>query len=135
MLASASPQQAPFRILCLEDNPLIVLHLELMIEDLGHICVGALESLAELKDRFETLLVDCVLIDIDLADGRTGPEAAAWLFERGVPALFVTGQEAIANDHRAVVLEVIAKPVSAVALRAGLDRVAAAHDQTVSRRA
>lgn len=125
MRASASTLSAPFRILCLEDNPLIVLHLELMIEDLGHVFVGALESLAELKDRFEALLVDCVLVDIDLADGRTGPEAAAWLFERGVPALFVTGQETIANDHRAVVLEVIAKPVCPGALRAGLDRVAA----------
>lgn len=116
--------KAPLRILCLEDNPLIVLHLEQMIEDLGHVCVGSLESLVELKDRFEGQPVDCVLVDIDLADGRTGPDAAAWLFERGVPSLFVTGQETIADAHRHVVVDVISKPVSSTALRSGLDRIA-----------
>ena len=116
--------KAPLRILCLEDNPLIVLHLEQMIEDLGHVCVGSLESLVELKDRFESQPVDCVLVDIDLADGRTGPDAAAWLFARGVPSLFVTGQETIADAHRHVVIDVISKPVSSRALRSGLDRIA-----------
>lgn len=125
MPVHAAHSEAPFRILCLEDNPLIVLHLELMIEDLGHVFVGALESLSELKSRFGAMLIDCVLIDIDLADGRTGPEAAAWLFERGIPALFVTGQEAIADEYRDVVVEIIAKPVSTSALRAGLERISA----------
>ncbi len=124
MLLNAESPQAPFRILCLEDNPLIVLHLELMIEDLGHVFAGALESLSDLKSRFGSMLVDCVLVDIDLADGRTGPEAAAWLVERGIPVLFVTGQETIAHDFRDLVVEIIAKPVSASALRAGLDRIA-----------
>lgn len=116
--------RAPLKILCLEDNPLIVMHLEQMIEDLGHVCICILESFADLKDRRDEATIDCALVDIDLADGRTGPDAAAWLFERGIPTLFVTGQEAIANDHRHVVVDVIAKPVSAEALREALDRIA-----------
>ena len=125
MTTDVMPSRAPLRVLCLEDNPLIVLHLEQMIEDLGHVYAGALESLVELKDRFGFVPVDCVLVDIDLADGRTGPEAAAWLRERGIPSLFVTGQETIARDHRDVVVDLISKPVSPDALRSGLDQIAA----------
>jgi CheY-like chemotaxis protein len=127
MTHDTSHSQTALRILCIEDNPLIVLHLQQMIEDLGHVYVGALDSLMDLKDRFEALPSDCALVDIDLADGRTGPEAATWLLERGIPSLFVTGQESIAKDHKHVVVDVISKPVSIIALQSGLDRIAAGH--------
>lgn len=119
---SCAPQ---LRVLCLEDNPLVVLHLEQMIEDLGHVFVAALESFAEMRDRFDRLLVDCVLVDIDLADGRTGPDAAAWLSERGVPAVFVTGQDTLAREFSDRVIDVVPKPVAAEALRLALSRAAA----------
>lgn len=120
MTADVLPSQASLRILCLEDNPLIVLHLEHMIEDLGHVFAAACESFSELKDRFSGLDVDCVLVDIDLADGRTGPEAAAWLFARNVPAVFVTGQEQIAEAFRDLVVEVVPKPVAPESLQRAL---------------
>ena len=126
MPSELQPPSAPLNILCLEDNPLIVMHLEQMIEDLGHVCVGILESFADLQDRREKTVFDCALVDIDLADGRTGPDAAAWLFERGIPTLFVTGQERIADDHRHLVADIITKPVSTTALRAALDKIAVA---------
>lgn len=102
----------PLNILYLEDNPLIVFHVEQMIEDSGHVFAGALDSFAELQKRFASLTMDGVLVDIDLADGSTGPQAAAWLHERGVPAIFVTGQSQVAAQHGDVALGVITKPVS-----------------------
>jgi len=103
---------APLRIFYLEDNPLIVFHVETIIEDLGHIFVGSANSFSELVETIGALQVDGVLVDIDLADGRTGPDAAAWLHGRGIPALFVTGQELIAAEFSSAALALVKKPVS-----------------------
>lgn len=70
---------APLRIFFVEDNPLIAFHVEAMIEDLGHVFAGAADSFAELAKTVGALEIDGALVDIDLADGRTGPAAAAWL--------------------------------------------------------
>lgn len=80
-----SDTPSPLRIFYLEDNPLIVFHVEHMIEDLGHIFAGSLGSFSELKAAADELEMDCALIDIDLSDGPTGPAAAWWLLERGIP--------------------------------------------------
>jgi DNA-binding response OmpR family regulator len=109
------------RILYIEDNPLIAFHVEQMIEDLGHVFAGSLDSFAELQKQFASLEMDGALVDIDLADGATGPQAAAWLQERGVPAIFVTGQRQVAAEHGDVSLGTITKPVSSSELAAKLE--------------
>ena len=111
----------PLRIFYLEDNPLIVFHVEAMIEDLGHVFAGSAAGFAELMAEFDTLEIDGALIDIDLADGRTGPVAAAWLQERGIASIFVTGQAEVAAEHSGVALGTIAKPVFEEALSKKLE--------------
>lgn len=103
---------APLRIFYLEDNPLIAFHVEQMIEDLGHVFAGSLDSFSDLKQKFASIELDAALVDIDLADGPTGPQAAAWLHERGIPAIFVTGQAQVAANHGDVSLAVLSKPIS-----------------------
>ncbi len=103
--------RAPLRIFYLEDNPLIVFHVETMIEDLGHVFAGSASSFSELVETIGTIEIDGVLVDIDLADGRTGPAAAAWLSDRGIPTLFVTGQELIAAEYPAAALGLVKKPI------------------------
>ncbi|RVH04528.1 response regulator [Sinorhizobium meliloti] len=107
-----APSVSPLRIFYLEDNPLIVFHIEAMIEDLEYVFAGSASSFADLVGRIETIEVDGVLVDIDLADGRTGPAAAKWLRQRGIPSIFVTGQEAIAAEYPETALATIGKPVS-----------------------
>ncbi len=114
-------QAMPMRILCLEDNPLIAFHIEQMIEDLGHVPALMLTSFAELQ-AYPELAVDCALIDIDLADGRTGPEAAQWLNERSIPGIFVTGQQDLAEKNATLVVDCLVKPVSLEGLAAALAR-------------
>jgi AmiR/NasT family two-component response regulator len=108
---------APLRILYVEDNPLIAFHVEQIVEDLGHIFVGSIDSFAELKATLGNLEVEGVLLDMDLADGPTGPAAAAWLREMGVPTIFVTGQEGLAEQHRDLALAVLVKPITHSALQ------------------
>lgn len=124
MMVPPAPPSRPLRVFCLEDNPLIVFHIEQILEDLGHAFAGAFDSFADLKARWDEFASDCVLVDIDLADGRTGPDAAAWLAQRGVPALFVTGQDTIAAVHENVVVAMISKPITPAALASALTLVA-----------
>lgn len=113
------------RIFYLEDNPLIAFHVEHLIEDLGHTSAGTLASFAALKSAFDDLSMDVALIDIDLSDGRTGPEAARWLGERSVQCLFLTGQDQIAAEEGDVVLGVITKPLTVRDLEEKLKLVSA----------
>ncbi|MGK6314640.1 response regulator [Neorhizobium sp. DT-125] len=106
------PSAPPLRIFYLEDNPLIVFHVEAMVEDLGHVFTGSANSFADLVRNIDTLEVDGVLVDIDLADGRTDPAAARWLRQHGIPSIFVTGQERIAAEYPQTALATIGKPVS-----------------------
>jgi CheY-like chemotaxis protein len=103
----------PLRIFCLEDNSLIVFHVESLLEELGYVFAGSMGSFADLKRNFAALEMDAALIDIDLADGRTGPDAAAWLRKRGIPSIFVTGQDMTADANASLVLGTIRKPIEA----------------------
>lgn len=101
------------RIPYLEANPLSAFHVEQMIEDTGHTSAESLASFSELKETFAALQFDAALVDIDLANGPTGPDAAAWLHSRGIRALFVTGQGPVAAQHTDISLGWIEKPISA----------------------
>jgi AmiR/NasT family two-component response regulator len=106
-----SQLRSPLRIFYLEDNPLIVFHVQAMIEDIGHIFAGSLGSFAELKASIDEFEIDGALIDIDLADGPTGPAAAKWLLERGIASIFVTGQEQTAAQYASLSLGILSKPI------------------------
>ena len=117
------PSATPLRIFCLEDNPLIVFHLEQMIEDLGHVFAGSSASFMELQQRVSTIEMDCALVDIDLADGASGPSAAAWLLSRGIPCAFVTGQEAVAARFPEISVATVGKPINKASLVVALDHL------------
>jgi DNA-binding response OmpR family regulator len=123
MMVPSSTELPPLRVFCLEDNPLIVFHLEQIIEDLGHVFAGAAESFEDLKANWATLQMDCALVDIDLADGRTGLDAAGWLSMRNVPIIFVTAQGAVAAEYAGAVVGVIPKPVTPAQVSAALKAV------------
>jgi CheY-like chemotaxis protein len=117
---------ARLRVFCLEDNPLIAFHLEQMIEDLGHVFAGSLDSFVDLQSESPVDDMDCALVDIDLADGPSGPSAVEWLTAKGVPCAFVTGQEAMAARFADSAVAVVAKPITEAALAAALSLLAAA---------
>jgi DNA-binding response OmpR family regulator len=112
--------QPPLRIFCVEDNPLLVLHLQAVIEDAGHVFAGSAARFQDLRSAFEVTDFDLALVDFDLADGRTGGMIAEWLQARSRLSLFITGQEELAARYETVSLGTIVKPVSEERLRAAL---------------
>jgi DNA-binding LytR/AlgR family response regulator len=111
-MPSPKPVRQSLRIFCVEDNPLIILHMEMLIQELGHLFVGSSDSFSDLRRRIDALDFDVALVDIDLADGRTGGEVASWLLARNCPSIFVTGQEQLAADYANVSAGLIIKPVT-----------------------
>jgi DNA-binding response OmpR family regulator len=121
MVESGSPESCPtLRIFCVEDNTLLVMDSEAVTESAGHVFAGSAARSDDAKRAFGILEFDLALIDIDLADGRTGGEVAEWLRARGCPSLFVTGQEQLAEQYAGVSLGIIPKPVSELRLRRAL---------------
>jgi DNA-binding response OmpR family regulator len=113
----------PLRVFCIEDNPLIVLHLEMLVEEIGHVFIGSSDSFEDLRSRIDGLDFDVALVDIDLADGRTGGEVATWLNGRNCPSILVTGQEQLAARYADVSVGVIVKPVTADLLARNLKSI------------
>jgi DNA-binding response OmpR family regulator len=91
-----------------------------VIEGAGHIFAGSAARSDDAKAAFGTVEFDIALVDIDLADGRTGGAVAEWLWARGCPSLFLTGQDQLAEDYAGVSLGIIPKPVSEARLREAL---------------
>lgn len=92
---------------------MLVMDLQMMIEDAGHVYAGSAARFDEVKAAFAETDFDLALIDIDLADGRTGGAIAEWLQTRGRPSFFLTGQDQLAAAYANVSLGTIAKPVAA----------------------
>jgi DNA-binding response OmpR family regulator len=78
------------RILIVEDEMMIALHLEDLVTDQGHQPVGPAMRLdqAMILARSETL--DAALLDVNLGDDKSFP-CAEILKQRGIPLLFLTG--------------------------------------------
>lgn len=105
------------RVFCLEDNALVVMHLESIIEDCGEEMVGSAASFDDAKSQWETCDFDLALIDIDLKDGVTGIDAARYVRKLGRLGCFVTGQEALAQANSELVIAVLPKPLEQDSLR------------------
>jgi len=79
------------RVLVIEDEPLIAMHLEQIVEDMGHIVAGSAMTRDEAVAEAERVRPDLVLADIQLADGSSGLEAVKDILDRfDVPVIFIT---------------------------------------------
>jgi CheY-like chemotaxis protein len=116
------------RVFYLEDNPLIICHVEQLLEQFGCVFAGAVASFEELRQMAGKTKIDAALVDIDLADGRTGPQAAAWLAERGIPSVFVTGQEHLAAEYDDVSVGLLPKPVTEQGIARAVDMLRKARE-------
>lgn len=80
-----------YRVLILEDDPLVSSHLESIVADAieTEIVIGA--SIAEARAAFATH-IDFALLDVDVIDGTTY-DFAAMLSTAGVPFAFVSASD------------------------------------------
>jgi len=111
----------PLRILVVEDEALILMQIEMMIEEAGHLVAGtattAGEAIALIRETFPEL----VLIDLRLGDGSSGLEVARVVRDLGgITAAFMTANARQLADDMEGAVAVIAKPFSGAVLAASL---------------
>lgn len=79
------------RVLIIEDEPLIAMHLEQIVEDMGHDVAAMAMTHKDAIAKAHAVQPELVLADIQLADGSSGLEAAREILESfDVPVIFIT---------------------------------------------
>lgn len=81
---------ARFRVLVVEDEPLIGMEIEYAVEQFGHEVVGPIAELGEALQVATIEVLACAILDVNIRGGNSYP-VADMLLERGVPVLFLSG--------------------------------------------
>ena len=98
------------KVLICEDNFVVALDMQEQVREIGHEPLGFVTRSSECLSAVERTRPDVVLVDLSLADGRTGPKLLETLSEMGVPSIVVSGEYGfLPDDHGAVA--VIEKPL------------------------
>jgi two-component system, response regulator PdtaR len=79
-------------ILIIEDNPIIAMDLSWMLEDLGHHICGTADTAIKGIEECAHTRPDLVMVDLNLADGRTGLTLVNTLAELRIPSVIVSGE-------------------------------------------
>ena len=79
-------------ILICEDNPVMVLDLSWMLEDLGHHVCGTADTATKGLEECAHRRPDLVLVDLNLAEGRTGLALVNTLAELRIPSVIISGE-------------------------------------------
>jgi CheY-like chemotaxis protein len=79
------------RVLIIEDEPLIAMHIEQIVEDMGHHVAAMAMTHKDALAKAHAVKPELVLADIQLADGSSGLEAAREILEHfDIPVIFIT---------------------------------------------
>ena len=111
----------PMRVLLVEDDGLILMQMEAMVEDAGHLVAGTAMRTAEAVDLAREARPDLALVDRNLGGGDSGIDVAkALLAQRDVMVVFVTGDRLAPGDDLAGAAGVIAKPFTRAVIANGI---------------
>ena len=133
--ASSSPNRdSRVRVLIIEDNALIALDLETQMEDLGCDVVGVAVTAAQAIDTARRTLPDLALVDLQLADGSRGQDAALVLRSAlDVACIILSGSlHSVTEEERLAIrpLAMLSKPVLPHELGDVVSRYQKTHRQT-----
>lgn len=88
-----------FRVLVVEDEPLIGMDIEDAVEGLGHEVVGPIAELEKALDMATNATLGFAIIDINIRGGHSYP-VADMLLNRGLPVLLLSGYSEHALPER-----------------------------------
>ncbi|WP_375271135.1 response regulator [Sphingomonas sp.] len=113
---------SPFRVLIVEDEALLAMDIEALVEDAGHQVVGEAASVHELEALPLSAEPDLAFVDLQLALGTNGLDAAKLIRERWARAavIFVTANPKKIPEDFAGAHGVIPKPFSRAGLTSAL---------------
>ncbi|PWR21946.1 response regulator [Zavarzinia compransoris] len=105
-------RQDPARVLVIEDEPIIALHIAEIVREAGHEVVGIATRKSEAVALAAEHRPGLVLADIQLDDGSTGIEAAQEILQSlDVPVIFVTAfPERLLTGERMEPTFLVSKP-------------------------
>jgi two-component SAPR family response regulator len=98
-----------YKVLVVEDEPLIAFDIASMLDSLGCDMVGPVARLSDALKAVETETFDCAILDINVRGGFTTPIAEI-LLDRHVPLLLATGYSEYALPRTLVGQARLAKP-------------------------
>ena len=100
------------RVLIIEDESIIALHIKQIVESLGHETIAIVRTRAEAVAKARDERPELVLADISLADGSSGIDAVKdILAEQTVPVIFITAfPERLLTGERPEPTYLITKP-------------------------
>lgn len=100
------------RVLIIEDEPIISMHLEQLVSDMGHDVVATAITRDDAVREAERTQPDLVLADIQLADGSSGIDAVRDILGRvNVPVVFITAYpERLLTGERQEPTYLVTKP-------------------------
>ena len=79
-------------ILICEDNPVIAMDLGWMLQDMGHHVCGTVATSVKGMEQCALTKPDLVMVDLNLADGRTGLGLVEALAQLCIPTVIVSGE-------------------------------------------
>lgn len=125
-----APQQldknGPMKVLIVEDEIFVALHLESAIRELGCEVVGIAPDQATALELAQ-IKPDLAFVDLNLRDGLTGPEIARTLANQfGTKVLILTANPAQAGEKFEGLLGVVGKPWNEAELAQILRKVVSA---------
>jgi CheY-like chemotaxis protein len=120
------------RVLIVEDDAIIAMHLALLVAELGHeVCATAVSAAAAITQA-STHHPDVVLMDIRLAQGSSGIDAAKDLHaQHALRCIFLSAnldEETRATLEPYAPIDFVGKPVLPVALQRALKKAEALAD-------
>jgi CheY-like chemotaxis protein len=129
-------EQVATSVLIIEDEPIIALHIEGMVRDLGHEVMGVARTHRSAISLVKSRTPGLVLADIQLADGSSGLDAVNDILTRiEVPVIFITAfPERLLTGEKPEPAFLITKPFRPEAVKAAISQ-ALFFDRKASRRA
>ncbi|WP_421997744.1 response regulator [Reyranella sp.] len=97
-------------VLILEDDPLVATVMASSIEDAFEGCTACIATSVAEAGQLAGSRVDCALLDVEVADGRSYPFAAK-LQEQRIPLIFVSGTSPHAVPAELAAIPFLQKPV------------------------
>lgn len=100
------------KVMIIEDEPIIALHLRNLMTSMGHSVVGTVRTKSEAVTMAPQLQPELLLADVNLADGSSGIEAVTDILEyKSVPVVFITAfPERLLTGERPEPTYLISKP-------------------------
>lgn len=110
------------QILVVEDEPLVAMHLEDVLSEMGLHVVGPAARIDEAIELARNSDIDCAVLDINLGGSKSFPVADI-LRERGIPFIFATGYGAEGFVDRYRNETALHKPYDARELKRAIEKV------------